>query len=95
VCLQVMGYGAVCDGVTRIAYKASSYDILMYRQNKLCTQQRDLLECIRAVFPERFFLADPFWLRKITTGSQSLAHVNIGCPNDRYPNLKIRVSEMI
>ena len=40
-------------------------------------------------------LVDPFWLRKITTDPQTLAHVNIDCPDDRYPKLKTDISELI
>jgi hypothetical protein len=32
---------------------------------------------------------------KITTDSHVRAHVNIECPDDRYPKLKILVSELI
>jgi hypothetical protein len=38
----------------------------------------------RSVF-QTFLQADPFWLRKITTDPQILVHVNIQCPDDRYP----------
>ena len=34
-------------------------------------------------------LVDPFWLRKITTDPDILAHVNVECLDDRYPQLKI------
>jgi hypothetical protein len=30
-------------------------------------------------------LVDPFWLPKITTDPYTFAHVNIKCPDDRYP----------
>ena len=40
-------------------------------------------------------LADPFWLRKITTDPLILAHVDTGCPDDKYQILKICVSEQI
>jgi hypothetical protein len=40
-------------------------------------------------------LADPFWLRKITTDPHILAHVNAECPDDKYPKLIIYISEMI
>jgi hypothetical protein len=36
-------------------------------------------------------LADPIWLRKITTDFHILADVNIECSNDRYPKLKIDI----
>jgi hypothetical protein len=32
---------------------------------------------------------------KITTDSHIRAHVNVECPDDRYPKLKILVSELI
>jgi hypothetical protein len=38
---------------------------------------------------QTFLLEDPFCLRKITTDPHTLAHFNTGCPNDRYPKLKI------
>jgi hypothetical protein len=40
-------------------------------------------------------LTDPFWLKKITTDPHILAHVNIVCPEDRYPKLKICILELI
>jgi hypothetical protein len=43
----------------------------------------------------KILLTDPFWLRKITTDSHILAQVNIECPDDRYPKLKIYISELI
>jgi len=46
-----------------------------------------------AVFPI-FFLADPFWLRNITTDPHILAHVNIVCADDRYPKLKIYITPL-
>jgi hypothetical protein len=51
----------------------------------------DLYQC----YPNLFFLADPFWLRIMTTDSHILARVNIVCPDDRYPEFKICVSELI
>jgi len=45
-------------------------------------------------FPN-FFLADPFWLREITTDPHILADVNIVCPDDRCPELKVYISEVI
>lgn len=36
--------------------------------------------------------ADHFRLRKITTDAHILAHMNVGCPDDRYPKLKICIS---
>ena len=42
-----------------------------------------------------FFLADNFWLRKITTAPHFVARVNIVCPVDRYPKLRICISELI
>ena len=40
-------------------------------------------------------LVDLFWLRKITTDPQTLAHVNVECPVDRYPKLKSDISELV
>jgi len=37
---------------------------------------------------QTFLLADPFWLRKITTDPDILAYVNVECTDDRYPKLK-------
>jgi hypothetical protein len=36
-----------------------------------------------------------FWLRRTRTDPQSLDHVNIGCPEDWYPKLKVCISELI
>jgi hypothetical protein len=44
------------------------------------------------VLSKLFLLAKPFWLRKRTTDSHILAGVNIDCPDDRYPKLKIYIS---
>ena len=49
----------------------------------------------KPLFPKLFFLADPFWLREITTDPHILADVNIVCPDDRCPELKIYMSELI
>jgi hypothetical protein len=50
---------------------------------------------VNPVFPTRFLLADPFWLQKITMDPYILAHINIECPDDRYPKLKIYISRLI
>jgi len=42
-----------------------------------------------------FLLADPFWLRQITTDPDILADVNIMCPDDRQTKLKIYITKMI
>ena len=42
-----------------------------------------------------FLRVDPFWLRKITTDPHMFAHINVKCPYDRYPKLKIYISELI
>jgi len=42
-----------------------------------------------------FFLAEPFRPRKITTDPHILADVNMECPDDMYPELKICDSELI
>jgi hypothetical protein len=44
---------------------------------------------------QTYLLADPFRLRKITTDPHILAHVNKECTGDRYPKLKICISELI
>ena len=62
------------------------------------TKGRALPSCYGVIYtsvPETVLLADPFWLRKITTDPHILAHVNIGCPEDRHPKLKIYISELI
>jgi hypothetical protein len=41
------------------------------------------------------FDSGPFWLRKTTTDPHLLADVNIDCPDDRYPKLKMYISELI
>jgi hypothetical protein len=43
------------------------------------------------VFPKRFLLADPFWLRKITTDPHILAHVNrvSGWPVSKIKNVRL------
>jgi len=45
-------------------------------------------------FPN-FLLADPFWIRKITTDPHIIAHVSIVWADARYPKLKIYISEQI
>ena len=42
-----------------------------------------------------FCLVETSLIRKITAESHILAHVNIECPDDRYPKLKIYISEPI
>jgi hypothetical protein len=42
-----------------------------------------------------FLLADTFWLGKITTDPPILAAVNLECPDDRCPKLKIYIKEVI
>jgi hypothetical protein len=37
---------------------------------------------------------DPFWLPKITTDPHILVDVNVECPDDRYPKLKIYISKL-
>jgi hypothetical protein len=44
---------------------------------------------------QTLLLADPFWLRKIITDPHILAQVNIERPDDRWPKLKMYVSELI
>ena len=45
--------------------------------------------------PKTFLLAEPFWLRKIITDPHILTDVNTVRPDDRYPKLKICISELI
>jgi len=40
-------------------------------------------------------LADPFWLRKITTDAHLFALGNTECPDDRHRKLKIYVPELV
>jgi hypothetical protein len=51
--------------------------------------------CHRPALPKLVLLADPFWLRKITTDPHILDHANIEFTDDRYPKLQIYVSELI
>jgi hypothetical protein len=39
--------------------------------------------------PNFFFLENPLCPQKITTDPHILVHVNFGCPDDRFPKLKI------
>jgi hypothetical protein len=57
-------------------------------------QSNNVTYTLGQCFPN-FFLADPFCLRKITTDPHILAHVNMKYPDDRYPKLKIFISEVI
>ena len=47
------------------------------------------------MFPKVLLVVNPFRLRKITTNPHILAHVNVACPDDRYPKLKMYISELI
>ena len=48
-----------------------------------------------AVFRKLSYSRVPFWLRKITTDPHILADAHTECPDDRYPKLKIYISELI
>jgi hypothetical protein len=48
------------------------------------------LQSPSAVFHKLFY----FWLRKITTDPHVLAHINRQLADDRYPDLKIYISEL-
>jgi len=48
-----------------------------------------------AVFPKHVCSQAPFWLKKITMNFHILAHVNIQCPDDRYPKLNPYNSELM
>ena len=53
-----------------------------------CTCEKDLKERdhARSSVSQPFLLAEPSWLRKITTDPHVHAHVQyISCPDDRYP----------
>jgi len=45
--------------------------------------------------PKTFLLAEPFELWKITTDPHILTHVNTVRLDDRYPKLKMHISELI
>ena len=44
---------------------------------------------------QNFLLADPFWLWKTTTDPYDPAYLNVECLDDRYPELKFYISELI
>jgi len=44
---------------------------------------------------QNFLLMDPFWLWKTNTDPYVPAQVNVECLDDRYPELKVYVSELI
>jgi hypothetical protein len=44
---------------------------------------------------DQFFDPEPLCFRKINTGPHTLARVNLDCPDDRNPKLKIYTSELI
>ena len=55
------------------------------------------IQSINAVLhflPNFFFLTVPLGLLKITADPHSTAHVNTDCTEDRYPKLKIFISEL-
>ena len=51
--------------------------------------------CVRSVFPKLTFVADRFWLRKMTMDPHILAQVSIGCLDERYTKLSIHISILI
>jgi hypothetical protein len=55
----------------------------------------EVAELTRPMFPKIFRSRNPFGFRKITTYPYILLRVNIGCPDDRYPKLKIYIPELI
>jgi hypothetical protein len=48
-----------------------------------------------ATVSQMFLLVGPFWLRKITTDPDILAHADIEYLDDWYPKFKICISELI
>jgi len=44
------------------------------------------------VYPKFFYSWAPIWLQKISTDPHILAHIQ--CPDDRYSELKIYISEL-
>jgi hypothetical protein len=51
--------------------------------------------CLPCTVSRTFSLADPFWLRKITTDTHIHAHVNIEYSDKSYQKLTISFSELI
>jgi hypothetical protein len=48
-----------------------------------------------ATISQMLLLVGPFWLRKIATDLDILAHADIEYLDDRYPTFKICISELI
>jgi hypothetical protein len=42
-----------------------------------------------AVVLKLFLFVEPLWLQKITKHPHKLAHINMDCPDDWYPKLKL------
>jgi hypothetical protein len=78
----------MAKGSTRIQYFLNSWihgsDIFL-RINQSLNQS----------FPNFFFFANPFWLRKLITDPHIIADVNTEYQDDTYPKLKIFIPEMI
>ena len=69
------------------------HNLLTYHSATLTSKQRFF--SLYCSVPQYFCLGAPFGLRKVTTDPHILAHVNIQCPDERYPKLKIYISELI
>ena len=71
------------------------------RTTRFNTKKRYVMckECIHVLFiytsVSQFFSHEISWLRKLTTVKHILSHVNIGCPGNGYPKLKMCISELI
>ena len=66
-------------------FRTLLYLILLYHLDKT----------ILSKYFRKSLLANPFWLRKITTDPHILVHVNVEYRDDRDPKLKIYISELI
>ena len=58
-----------------------------------CSPVNEMPPMLYTSVSQNVLLAGPFWLRKITTDRHIIAHVNIVCPDDRYPKLKIYMTD--
>jgi hypothetical protein len=59
------------------------------------SRSQSMKQYSRSVFPKPFFLSsNPLWLLKIITDPHILAHVNLVGLDDRYPKLKIFISDL-
>ena len=85
---------------TQCALNAISFQCQSRRctESPLCCTAANhiIVRILKCSVSQTFLLSGPFWLRKITKDPHILAHVNIACPENRYPKfLKMCTSEMI